>query len=160
MTFDQITPKLFLGSCPKDTKDIDRLKNEIGVTTVLNLQTDEDLASWRIDWDCLEEHYTESGIEAHRLPITDFDSESLRRGLPACVEVLHLLMKKDRTVYVHCSGGIGRSPTVVVAYLYWSEGRDLDEAAAHVMKCRSCNPHVDTIQQATEDMARKNEERE
>ena len=155
MNFDQITPKLFVGSCPMQTKDIDRLSHELGMTGVLSLQTEDDLACWQIDWACLEKHYRESGIEVRRVPITDFKPDSLRRGLPQCVEALNELMQDGRTVYVHCNAGINRSPTTVIAYLHWSEGRDLDDAAAHVMECRSCDPYVDMIRRASEDVARK-----
>ena len=37
----QILPNLFVGSFPKSTEDIDRLRRE-GITAVLNVQTDDD----------------------------------------------------------------------------------------------------------------------
>ena len=153
MNFDQITPRLYVGSCPIEIEDVDRLKNEIGVTGVLNLQSEDDLAYWRIDWAKLESHYRESEIEARRIPGQDFNPDALRLGLPRCVEALAELMDEGRTVYVHCNVGVNRSPTTVIAYLHWREGRELDEATAHVLSCRSCQPYVDMIRLASEDMA-------
>jgi hypothetical protein len=39
---DRVTPNLFVGSCPLDSKEIDELKS-LGITAILSLQTDEDL---------------------------------------------------------------------------------------------------------------------
>jgi len=114
--FDKILPNLFVGSCPRNVEGIDRLK-ESGITAVLNVQTDEDFASWGIDWDQLADHYRHLGIEVRRVPVRDFDPDHLRERLPECVRVLDELLQSGHTVYVHCSGGINRSPTVVIAYL-------------------------------------------
>jgi len=153
MNFDQVTPRLYVGSCPIENADVDRLKKEIGVTGVLNLQSDDDIAYWRIDWEKLETHYREAEIEVRHVPVQDFNPDSLRRGLPRCVEALAELMEEGRTVYVHCNAGINRSPTTVIAYLHWREGKGLEEATAHVLTRRSCQPYVDMIRLASEDMS-------
>jgi protein-tyrosine phosphatase len=146
----RILPRLLVGSCPIDAEDVARL-GELGVTAVINVQTDEDFSYWSIQWDVLEAGYVENRIEIHRIPVRDFDHDALRRGLPKCVCALDELMRSGHTVYVHCSAGINRSPSTVIAYLYWIEGQDLDEAAAHVMQCRCCDPYLDAIKLATED---------
>ena len=77
MDLDQITPRLYLGSCPRTTADIDRLKTEYGITTVLNLQTGEDDLRLAIPWHVLESHYRDCRIEIRRCrvncPVEDFD---------------------------------------------------------------------------------------
>ena len=53
MDVSQILPNLFVGSFPKSPEDIDRLRRE-GVTAVLNVQTDDDMAYWGVNWHRLE----------------------------------------------------------------------------------------------------------
>jgi len=150
MDCSQISPKLFVGSCPIDGVDVADF-GPMGVTAVLNLQTDADFGCWGICWHVLEAAYRDAQIEVRRAPIRDFDPEALRQGLPDCVDALDELVRAGHTVYVHCSAGINRSPTTVIAYLHWVEGRDLDEAVAHVTRCRRADPYVDAIRLASDD---------
>jgi len=119
MDVSQILPNLFVGSYPGSPEDIDRLQNDFGVTAVLNVQTDEDMTCWGVNWGGLESHYRTTGVEVRRGPVRDFDPEDLRRNLPKCVEVLDELLHQGHAVYVHCNMGINRSPTIVIAYLHW-----------------------------------------
>jgi protein-tyrosine phosphatase len=151
MDVSQILPNLFVGSYPRTTGDIARLKREFGVTAVLNLQTDGDLAELDLDWDVMAAEYAQQGMDVRRVPVRDFDGDDLRRKLPQCVAALHELLELGRTVFVHCNMGINRSPSAVVAYLYWSQGWDLDKAIDHVTRCRSCDPYVDVIRLASTD---------
>ena len=150
MNVSQILPNLFVGTFPKGPVDIDRLRRE-GVTAVLNAQTDDDMAYTGVNWNRMESNYREAGVEYRRVPVGDFDKADLRRQLPKCVEVLDELLRAGHTVYVHCNMGINRSPSIVIAYLHWILGWDLDKATDHVMKCRSCDPYVDAIRLAAED---------
>jgi atypical dual specificity phosphatase len=153
MDVSQILPNLFVGSYPDSPEDIDQLRQEFGITAVLNVQTDDDFAYWGVTWDCLESHYQTTGVEVQRVPVRDFDPDDLRRQLPQCIEALDELLRQGHTVYVHCNMGINRSPTIVIAYLHWAQGWDLEKAADHVMECRSCDPYVDAIGLAGEDRA-------
>ncbi|MCZ6451594.1 MAG: dual specificity protein phosphatase family protein, partial [Deltaproteobacteria bacterium] len=101
------------------------------------------------DWGSLQDHYRASGIELRRVPVRDFDPTDLREKLPECVRVLDQLLKEGRLVYVHCTAGAGRSPTVVIAHLHWCRNWDLDEAVAFVKKYRTCSPNVETIRLAS-----------
>ncbi len=149
MGYNRILPELFLGSYPKDNSELDLLRQRSGITAVLNLQTDEDMRSLNLDWGSLQDHYTASGIELRRVPVRDFDPTDLREKLPECVRVLDQLLKEGRLVYVHCTAGAGRSPTVVIAHLHWCRNWDLDEAVAFVKKYRTCSPNVETIRLAS-----------
>ena len=151
MDLDQTSPRLFVGSCPRTNEDVDRLNHEVGITAVLNVQVEEDFVYWKIDWNLLVTHYRKLNIAVRRVPVPDFCPAALRRSLPECVEALDELLHEGHTVYVHCSAGINRSPSTVIAYLHWIERWDLDEAVAHVTKCRSCKPYVEAIRLATED---------
>jgi protein-tyrosine phosphatase len=148
MNYDPVLAHVFVGSCPESTRDIDRLREELGVTAVLNLQTDEDAQRLGIDWPRLQAHYRQSGIEDARVPVRDFDPQDLQKELPACVEALRLLLEAGHTVYVHCTAGAGRSPNVAIAYLHWVQEWDLDEAINHVANCRACVPDREVILRA------------
>jgi len=151
MDHSQVLPNLFVGSCPKSPEDIDRLKNEVGISAVVNVQTDGDLDYWEIDWPQLEAHYQNVEIEVRRVPVQDFSPEALRENLPRCVEALDDLIKGGHTVFVHCNVGVNRSPSICIAYLCWMDGRALDDAVDHVTRCRACDPYVEAIRLADRD---------
>lgn len=151
MDVDEILSQVLVGSCPMDRDDVDYLKNEMGVTAVLNVQTDDDFDQWNIDWPILEGHYQDRGIEVCRVPVRDFSPETLRILLPNCVQALSELLDDGHKVLVHCTAGINRSPSTVIAYLHWVEQWDLDEAVSHVMQHRECGPYLKAIRLATED---------
>jgi protein-tyrosine phosphatase len=153
MDASEILPCLFVGSCPRNTADIDALNRDAGITAVLNVQTDEDFSYWGIVWGTLEAHYRVSGIEIRRVPVRDFDPDDLRLKLPHCVEALGQLLGGGHVAYVHCSAGINRAPSTVIAYLHWVEKWDLDRAVEHVTRSRSCDPYVAAIRLASEDRA-------
>jgi hypothetical protein len=57
MDYIQIFPKLTLGSCPEDAADVEVLHKELGITAVLNLQTDEDFSHLELDWNAICRQY-------------------------------------------------------------------------------------------------------
>ena len=153
MDCDQVLPQIVVGSYPGSTDDIDRLNRDFGITAALNVQSEEDDRIQHIPWPELENHYRRLAIEVRRVRVTDFDRADLQRNLPECVGALRELIEDGRTVYVHCTAGIGRSPTVVIAYLHWVENWDLLEAAGHVRSHRYCSPDLEAIRLASEDSA-------
>ena len=151
MDISRILPNVFVGPSPRSPRDIDQLKQDHKISAVLNVQTDDDCAHWGIDWHTLVTHYRELGIEVRRIPVRDFDPDDLRRKLPQCVKALDALLQQGHKVYVHCSMGINRSPSIVIAYLTWIKGWDLEEAVDHVIRIRSCDPYVEAIRLASEE---------
>jgi protein-tyrosine phosphatase len=151
MDADHILPNLLVGSCPTTTEDIDRLKRDLAVTAVLNLQTEDDFDFWGVDWEEMLARYQHSGIEVRRVPVQDFDPDDLRRKLPQCVTALDELLNLGHTVFLHCNAGVNRSPTVAIAYLCWIEGRTLVAATKHVMESHPCDPYLESIRLASED---------
>ena len=148
MTFDKILTNLYVGACPLDHVDVDRLRREAGITAVLSVQTEEDFAYWRINWESLAAYYEQTGVTVRRVPVQDFNLDDLARRLPECVAALDQLVKDGHTVYVHCSAGINRSPTVVIAWLHWIEQWPLADAKRHVMTCRASEPCMEAIRLA------------
>jgi hypothetical protein len=47
-----------------------------------------------------------------------------------------------KKVYVHCTAGLGRSPAVAIASLYWFTDMQLDEAYAYLTGIRPCGPNM------------------
>jgi protein-tyrosine phosphatase len=145
MHLSQILPQLFVGSCPARADDINHLKTDYGITAILNLQTDHDFDYWDLDWGRIEGRCQQLQIEVRRIPIRDFDGLDLRQKLRSCVAALDELVRGGHTVYVHCNVGAGRSPSVVIAYLVWKQGWNLDDAIEQVTKYRSCSPNIDAL---------------
>jgi protein-tyrosine phosphatase len=155
MDLDQILPQLLTGECPRTTEDIDTLREEYGITAVLCLQTDHELAQAEIDWNRRETRCRKSGIEVQRVPVRVGGPDCLRQSLPECVQALDRLLRNGHRVYIHCSLGKCRAPTVIVAYLQWVQEWDLGEAFDYITACRSCNPDVEAIKSATQDRQRE-----
>jgi protein-tyrosine phosphatase len=154
MDFDQVLPNIFVGSHPRSNEDTDTLKAE-GISAISNLQTDDDVRDLDLDWTSLDARYWALGIGVRRAPIRDFDDNDLRNKLPQAVEALDELVKARQTVYVHCSGGVNRSPGTIIAYLCWMEGRSFQDAADHVRKHHPCGPVMEAIRKATWDRRRR-----
>jgi hypothetical protein len=150
MDLDEILPELFVGACPQDVDGIGQLKQQ-GITAVLSLQTEEDLQLHGIDWPQLQADYRVAGVEVRRVAVRDFDEDDLRSKLPDCTRVLDELLADRHVVYVHCSAGVNRSPSVVICYLHWYLGWCLKEAERYVRKYHPCSPASEVIGLATRD---------
>jgi len=148
MDTTQITPQLHVGSYPASSDDIARLKSALGITAILCMQTDEDFDRLMLDPYALAIACATRGIEYHRVPVRDFDPDSLREQLPRCVQLLADLLTGGHRVLVHCTAGQGRSATAVVAYFHWVEELPLMEAAQRVTRVRACSPNLEAISQA------------
>ena len=61
------------------------------------------------------------------------------------MSVLERMLKQRHIVYVHCTAGVNRSPTVVAAYMHWCLELELLQALTHLHTCRDCLPDVDAI---------------
>lgn len=68
------------------------------------------------------------------LPTLDDAAPSLEH-LEQGVVFIHQAVSEGGKVYIHCSGGVGRGPTMAAAY-FISQGHTLDEALALLRKSR------------------------
>ena len=147
--YDPILDHLFVGTYARTRGDVDRLYADDGISGVLNLQTDEDMRAYGIDWTRLSRHYEKRAMEVERVPILDFDPIDLQARLGDAVDTLDALMARHRRVYVHCTAGVCRSPATVIAWLAWCRGWKLMEAMAFVKDKRHCAPYLEAIELAT-----------
>lgn len=130
-----IRPNLYVGSAPRSRAEVEELAAH-SVTAVLSLQTDDDLTKEGLRWKRLEHWYSSAGIEARRVPIDDNSPEAVIAKLDEAVTSLSTLLDQGHTVYLHCSAGVNRSPTIAIAYLVKAEGLSVDEALGLVTNAR------------------------
>jgi len=140
-----VFPNLAFGSHPRVDEDFQKLKSE-KITAILSLQTDEDRVKGGIEGE--RDAALDAGLAFSNIPIEDFNGGELRARLPAGVAELDRLLKQGHTVYVHCTVGVSRSPTVVAAYFQWCLGVELLQVLIHLHACRHCLPDGDAIQDA------------
>jgi len=111
------------------------------------------MVHWKVDFAALQQRCTERGVLMARHPFPDFSAEGLRAGLPATVSALDGLLEAGHRVYLHCTAGMGRSPGVAIAYMYWFRGHaTLDEAYLALTSKRPCGPNKEAIRGATCDL--------
>ncbi len=149
MEYAQVDRSLFLGSHPETFEDIEVLRQILRVTAVVNLETDDDMLDAGLDWRTLEAHYGLIGIAVNRIPVRDSDLSALAAVLPRCVSTLRALLTAGDAVFLHCRWGLGRSPTVAIAYLHHCLGWTLEAATAHLQRRRECKPCLEAIHRAS-----------
>ncbi len=133
-----LTDELWVGAYPQSPDDVLFLQGR-GLTAILNLQSDDDFADRGINWNLFWRFYVARGLEVVRVPILDFEPDALLARLDDGVAALEDLVSRGRKVYVHCTAGVNRSPTVCIAWLAAHRGMALDDAVEHV---RTIRPRV------------------
>jgi len=143
--YTEILPELLIGSRPGAAADIQVLRDSLGVTAVLSLQSDADLARQDTRWDEQAARYGRAGILAERLPIVDFDARDLRQHLARAAAALDRMVRMPHRVYLHCTLGLNRAPTVAIAWLAWHRGEPLARAWQRVTQARECAPDFEAL---------------
>ncbi|KAF0250393.1 MAG: Dsp [bacterium] len=146
--FNRILPNLYVGTVPKTFDDVERLIREVGVTAVINLQTDDDFEWYQVDLTKIQQYYEKQNIEVMRKPIQDFQLEDLRDKLPECANTVDEFARNGHIIYLHCTAGINRSPTVAIGYLYSYLGYDMEAAISVVKTSRICDPYLEALYSA------------
>lgn len=153
INYNFIRPDLIVGSCLQTPEDVDKLRS-IGVRTIFCLQQDPDLQYFGVDINAIQEYAKKyDDIEHIRAEIRDFDGFDLRMRLPAVLSILYKAVNRNGGVtYIHCTAGMGRAPAVALAYMYWVQGYELNDAHKMLLSKRACCPKVDAIKNATADI--------
>jgi len=136
-----ILPSFLIGTFPTPD-DAAWLHHSHGITAIISLQDDGDLASKGLDLFELERSYQEHGLRFHRVPVPDGDTETLALRLDQIVALLDELLGGGECVYLHCNAGLNRAPTVAIAYLHAIRGLPLIEARDFVKQRRHCVPYM------------------
>ena len=136
LDFDKLGDKnIFMGTYLENEQDFKTI-SEKGIDTILNVQTDRDLKYRQLNINELNNYANKYGIKIERYPIEDFNKEELYNKLKGAADLLNQLIKEGKTVYVHCTAGIGRSPSIVVIYLILYENYPIRDAIEFCKKFR------------------------
>ena len=143
--FATVRPALLVGEYPT-AEDAGWLRDAHGVTAVVSLQDDGDLASKGLRLRALERAYRDEGLGFHRIPVPDGDDEHLAARLGEIVALLDRLLGAGERVYLHCNAGFNRAPTAAIAYLHACEGLSLEAARDDVKRRRHCVPYMRALE--------------
>ena len=140
-----IQNKLWVG-CYVQPEEV-RLLHQWGITTVLSLQSDQDLKNYSISQKRLLKAYALADIELRRIPTQDFDKSALGANLLRGIEELERALAQHWSrVYLHCTAGINRGPTLAAAYLIKNHGLSSKGAYDYVVTRRDCSPYLDILE--------------
>jgi protein-tyrosine phosphatase len=146
-TFDysRITDKIFIGSdlckgsvCPIHGPEFKKL----GVCVEVNLSAEK-------------KETPPDDIDSYTwMPVVDGYAPTPDQ-LDMGTSIIDKAVTNDKTVYVHCRNGHGRSPTLVAAYLIKYKGMSVDEAIDYIAKKRP-EIHIEKTQKkALEKLSKK-----
>ncbi len=126
-----IINKLLAGSPIPESLDDIKYWIKHGITLVISLVEDWEFSMAGIDYREYVNELKRHGIELIRVPVKDgyapTDLELLR-----LVKIIDEYLQKKKPVLVHCYGGIGRTVTVLAAYLIYSKGLEVEEALEEI----------------------------
>jgi protein-tyrosine phosphatase len=142
----EILPNLLIGEYPTP-EDIDWLKTTMGITAVVCLQDDADLAGKQLTPARLHDAYVHQGLAFRRMPVADGNATALAAELQRIVRIIHEYILTGDRVYVHCNAGMNRAPTVAIAYLHVHEEMSLSDARDYVKERRLCLPYMSVLKQ-------------
>lgn len=116
--------------------DLYRLKQHYGADTLVTLLEHEELERYGVP--SLLQHAREAGLEVIHFPIVDVGAPRKAQSgeYAALVESIVDHLREDKTVVVHCRGGLDRTGTVAASAIA-ALGGDADEAIRLVREVRS-----------------------
>lgn len=143
----KIEDGLWVGEVPRSEEDYVYLR-ALGVDTIVSLQTDEEVERYGLLPQAKFSLQARHRIVEHRYPIEDFPSPDLRVRCAGAVRLVAKLRAKGHKVYLHCTAGLNRSPTVAAAYLAWTRGLKAGEACDLVIEARMSSPDEEAVEMA------------
>lgn len=117
-------------------KDVHDLRHVHGTDVIVNLLREREFAILNIP--NLVEASQDAGMRVIRFEIDDVSvpDPEFQEAFEALVDELHALLDQDKTITVHCRGGLGRAGTVAACLLV-REGEDPDRAIQRVRDART-----------------------
>ncbi len=99
------------------------------VDVIVSALSDGEIDSYRI------RDYV-GNVEWHHFSMDDAATQDISQFfLPVC-QILDKAKKEGKQVLVHCAAGVSRSPTLVIAYIMWSQKKTRKEAYEYVSSKR------------------------
>lgn len=89
-----------------------------------------------VDWDEILSSYKKHNIYMKNFEIFDMDPQDFEKKISKAVSILKKLINQYEFVYIHCTSGIGRAPSLAVIYLSSVLQIPLNEAIAFVKNKR------------------------
>jgi atypical dual specificity phosphatase len=126
---------------PESPEDLEWLRSQ-GIQILVSL-TEE---APRRDW------INNAGLLGYHVPVADMEAPT-QEQLESCVSTIERAKASKMGVAVHCAAGIGRTGTVVAAYLVHT-GMIAEEAIAHVRELRPGSIETDAQYAAVIEFAR------
>ncbi len=119
----QITDSIWLGSY----MSIGDPENPVDI--IVSALTQGEVDSYRV-----KNHV--GNTEWHHFPMDDAATQDISQFfLPVC-QILDKATQEGKRVLVHCAAGVSRSPTLVIAYMMWSQKMTRKEAFEYVSSRR------------------------
>jgi hypothetical protein len=121
LKYSRITPEVYVGTQYRQAGK--RLLRRTGITGDVNMRIEFDDAAHGLDL----EHYC-------YLPVVDDHAPTIDQ-LEEGIAFIDRVLTGGGKVYIHCAAGVGRAPTMAIAY-FLSQGDSLAEAEARVRRGR------------------------
>lgn len=150
---DFVAEGLWVARAPRGPEDYALIRG-LGVDDIVTLQTEEEARMVGLRPDVSFRLAMTHGMREHRVAIEDLSFRDLLERTPEAVALIADLRQRGRTVLVHCAAGLNRSPTVVAAYLAWSQGLDARAACEHVVRAHPSHPDPDIVARVLKTLAR------
>ncbi len=122
-----IEGKLAASSKPRTVEDLKHWWNE-GIRAVINLLQDYEKT-------VPDDEYVKIGFDYLSFPIPDMDAPDVE-DLKRLVKWIDERIRAGKPVLVHCFAGLGRTGTVITAYIIYKEKLSVDEAIKYVRSKR------------------------
>ena len=121
VNIDKINDKIYLGDIV-GANEIEYLKQE-GITHIISLAGDF----------CSPKY--EDGLFIRKIiNIDDFGTENIYQYFKECIEFI----ENSDKVFIHCSCGVDRSPTIIIGYLMWKTHSSYDDVFNYIKEKRNC----------------------
>ena len=134
----EIIPGLYLGNS-RDAQNLDLLKQH-QIRNVINAST---------SIPCYFE--SEQIFDYLRLPCQDSTNQNILQYFQETFDHIHQKLSANENVFVHCQGGISRSPSFVIGYLMKYRSKSFDEAYNMVKTRRNIvSPNLNFLGQLTQ----------